>query len=70
MKESWVKCEGPAGEVMKSAEFLSGSMTNGYDLEELDFNIHTVLKHALKKQGRMVQVGLIWRRVGTVGVMQ
>ena len=55
---------------MKSAEFLSGSMTNGYDLEELDFSIHTVLKHALKKQGRMVQVGLIWRRVGTADVMQ
>ena len=67
------KCEGHVtcrrSYKKKNAEFWSRNMKNGCEFEDLDFNINTILKHILKKQGRMVQAGLIWRRVGTVGVL-
>ena len=44
-------------------------MKNGCDFEDLDLNTNTILKHFLKKQGKMVQAGLIWRRVGAAGVL-
>jgi hypothetical protein len=44
-------------------------MKNGCDLEDLDLNKNTILKHILKKQARMVQAGLLWRRVGAAGVL-
>jgi len=44
-------------------------MKNACDFEDLDFNINTILKHILRKQGRMVQAGLIWRRVGAAGML-
>jgi hypothetical protein len=52
-----------------NAEFWSGSMKNGCYFEDLDFNINTILKHNLKKQGKGEQAGFIWLRVGTAGVM-
>jgi hypothetical protein len=44
-------------------------MKNGRDFEDVDFKINTILKHILKKQGGMVQAGLIWRRVEAAGML-
>lgn len=69
-----LKCEGHVNcrrsYEKKIAEFWSRSMKNGCDFEDMDFNINTILKHILKKQGRMVQAGLIWYRVGAAGVLK
>ena len=53
----------------ENAEFWSRSVKNGCDFEDLAINVNTILKPILKKQGRMVQSGLICRGVGAVGVL-